>query len=83
MRWGYVINVTGLLVFFTGLTMAAPVGVSIIYKDAGFVPLAVSAAHVEHGARRQAGQFLGNGPGLDVEKIFARTAGEAARVIGR
>ncbi len=44
MRWGYVINVTGLLVFFTGLTMAAPVGVSIIYQDAGFVPLAVSAA---------------------------------------
>jgi trk system potassium uptake protein TrkH len=45
MRWGYVINVTGLLILFTGLTMAVPVGATIIYRDdAGLVPLAASAA---------------------------------------
>jgi trk system potassium uptake protein TrkH len=44
MRWGYVIHVTGLLIFFTGLTMVAPVAASIIYRDASFVPLTVSAA---------------------------------------
>jgi trk system potassium uptake protein TrkH len=44
MRWGYVINVTGLLIFFTGLTMAVPLAASIIYRDAGFAPLAGSAA---------------------------------------
>jgi len=42
MRWGYVINVTGLLIFFTGLTMAVPLGTSIIYQDAGFTPLAAA-----------------------------------------
>ncbi len=44
MRWGYVINITGLLIFFTGLTMAAPMAVSIIYMDAGLFPLVASAA---------------------------------------
>jgi trk system potassium uptake protein TrkH len=43
MRWRYVHKVTGLLVVFIGLSMAAPIAVSIWYSDAGLSPLALSA----------------------------------------
>lgn len=43
MRWRYVHKVTGLLVVFIGLTMAAPMAVSLLYSDAGLTPLALSA----------------------------------------
>jgi trk system potassium uptake protein TrkH len=43
MRWRYVANVTGLLVVFVGLTMAAPMGVSVLYSDASLMPLTLSA----------------------------------------
>ncbi len=43
MRWRYVINVTGLLAFFTGLTMAVPIGVAYIYRDASLHPMLAAA----------------------------------------
>jgi len=42
MRWRYVANVTGLLVIFIGLTMTAPVAVSVFYSDASRSSLALS-----------------------------------------
>jgi trk system potassium uptake protein TrkH len=43
MRWRYVLNVTGLLTLFTGLTMAVPLGVALHYRDPDVNPLVLSA----------------------------------------
>jgi trk system potassium uptake protein TrkH len=44
MRWRYVIKVTGLLTFFTGLTMLLPLGVAAYYNDPSVTPLLASTA---------------------------------------
>jgi len=44
MRWRYVLNVTGLLTLFTGLTMLVPLSVGYHYGDATRIPLVLSTA---------------------------------------
>ncbi|MFP4158149.1 MAG: TrkH family potassium uptake protein [Desulfobacterales bacterium] len=44
MRWGFVFQYVGILVFFLGLTMLLPAGVGLFYGDSSFRPLALSAA---------------------------------------
>ena len=39
MRWGYTLQVVGLLIFFIGLSMLFPLGFSLYYRDAGTLPL--------------------------------------------
>ena len=42
MRWRYVLNVIGLLILFSGLTMLAPLGVGVLFDDASVSPLLIS-----------------------------------------
>jgi trk system potassium uptake protein TrkH len=39
MRWRYIINVIGILIFFFGLTMIIPLLVGLYYNDSSIVPL--------------------------------------------
>lgn len=42
MRWRYVLNVIGVLTLVSGLTMLAPLGVGLFYRDASVEPLLAS-----------------------------------------
>ncbi|MBS3755483.1 MAG: TrkH family potassium uptake protein [Desulfobacterales bacterium] len=44
MRWGFVLQYVGILVFFLGLTMLLPLAVGAFYADGGIGPLAKSCA---------------------------------------
>ncbi|MCF8024245.1 MAG: TrkH family potassium uptake protein [Desulfobacteraceae bacterium] len=44
MRWGFVLQYVGILVFFLGLTMLLPLGVDLFYRDGSAIALAESAA---------------------------------------
>lgn len=44
MRWRYIAKVTSLLVVIIGLSMAVPMGVSVLFSDASLIPLSLSAA---------------------------------------
>ncbi|MFO7717054.1 MAG: potassium transporter TrkG, partial [Desulfohalobium sp.] len=44
MRWGYTLQVVGLVVFFTGLSMIIPLGFGLYYKDGSVLPLLESIA---------------------------------------
>jgi trk system potassium uptake protein TrkH len=39
MRWRYIINITGVLTFFFGLTMVVPLLVGLYYRDQSVIPL--------------------------------------------
>jgi Trk-type K+ transport system membrane component len=38
-RWRYIINITGILIFFFGLTMVVPLLVGLYYHDQSVIPL--------------------------------------------
>lgn len=44
MRWGYTLQVVGLVIFFTGLSMIIPLGFGLYYRDGSVLPLLESIA---------------------------------------
>ena len=39
MRWRYILNIIGILIFFFGLTMIIPFLVGLYYRDRSVIPL--------------------------------------------